>query len=86
MYCVVREYVVNVSNFSEGKGRGNQKRRQLDIEGDLWIEIIGIHLRLRWSRGSELAFSTQVRGFKPSRRRRIFRANKSSARLPSEGK
>ena len=40
----------------------------------------------RWSRGSALAFSTQVRGFKPGRSRRIFRAKKSSARLPSEGK
>ena len=28
--------------------------------------------RLRWSRGSVLAFGTQVRGFKPSRSRRIF--------------
>ena len=34
--------------------------------------------RLRWSRDSLLAFGTQVRGF--------FRAKKSSARLPSEGK
>ena len=42
--------------------------------------------RLRWSRGSLLAFGTQVRGFKPGRSRRIFRAKKSSARLPSEGK
>ena len=42
--------------------------------------------RLRWSRGRVLAFSTQVRGFKPGRSRRIFRAKKSSARLPSEGK
>jgi len=33
-----------------------------------------------------LAFGTQVRGFKPVRSRRIFRAKKSSARLPSEGK
>ena len=29
--------------------------------------------RLRWSRGSVLAFSTQVRGFKPGRSRRIFK-------------
>ena len=42
--------------------------------------------RLRWSRDSVLAFSTQVRGFKPGRSRRIFRAKKSSARLPSEVK
>ena len=42
--------------------------------------------RLRWSRGSVLAFGTQVRGFAPGRSRRIFRAKKSSARLPSEEK
>ena len=41
--------------------------------------------RFRWSRGSVLAFGTQVRGFRPGRSRRIFRAKKSSARLPSEG-
>jgi len=41
--------------------------------------------RLRLSRGSVLAFSTQVRGFKPGRR--IFKGEKkSSVRLPSEGK
>jgi hypothetical protein len=32
--------------------------------------------RLRWSRGSVLAFGTQVRGFKPGRSRRIFRTKK----------
>jgi hypothetical protein len=32
--------------------------------------------RLRWSRGSVLAFSTQVRVFKPSRSRRIFKGEK----------
>ena len=42
--------------------------------------------RLRWSSGSVLAFSTQVCGFKPVRSRQIFRAKKSSASLPSEGK
>jgi len=41
--------------------------------------------RLLWSRGSVLAFGTQVRRFAPGRIRRIFRAKKSSARLPSEG-
>jgi hypothetical protein len=35
---------------------------------------------------SMLASGTQVRGVKPGRSRRIFRANKSSACLPSEGK
>ena len=38
--------------------------------------------RLRWSRGSVLAFGTQVRVFKVG----FFRAKKSSAHLPSEGK
>ena len=44
--------------------------------------IIGIcdrlvlHYRLRWSRGSVLAFSTQVRGLKPGRSLRIFGAKK----------
>ena len=33
-------------------------------------------MRLRWSRGSVLAFGTQVRGFKPDRSRRIFRGEK----------
>jgi hypothetical protein len=42
--------------------------------------------RLRWSGGSVMAFGTRVRGFKPGRSRRIFRAKKSSARLPSEVK
>jgi len=35
---------------------------------------------------SVLASDTRVRGFKPGRSRRIFRAKKSAARLPSEGK
>ena len=31
---------------------------------------------LRWSRGSVLAFSTQIREFKPGRSRRIYKAEK----------
>ena len=34
--------------------------------------------RLRWSRGSVLAFGTQVCGFKPGRSRRIFKGQKNS--------
>jgi hypothetical protein len=34
------------------------------------------HYRLRWSRGSVLAFGTQVRGFKPGRSCRIFKGEK----------
>ena len=58
--------------------------------GELLNVKLVVHIvtrRLRWSRGSVLAFSTQVRGFKPGRSRRIFKGRKnSSARLPSEGK
>ena len=32
---------------------------------------------LRWSRGSVLAFGTQVRGFKPGRSRWIFQGEKN---------
>jgi hypothetical protein len=42
--------------------------------------------RLRWSRGSVLAFGIQFREFEHGRSLRIFWAKKSSARLPSEGK
>ena len=39
-------------------------------------DIYSVLKRLRWSRGSVLAFGTQVRGFAPGRNRRIFRAIK----------
>ena len=35
------------------------------------------YLRLRWSRGSVLAFGTQVRGFKPNQNRWIFQGEKN---------
>ena len=41
--------------------------------------------RLRWSRGSVLAFGTQVRGFKPGRSRRVFQGEKILS-TPSFGK
>ena len=37
---------------------------------------VGVVEWLRWSRGSVLAFGTQVRGFKPGRSRRIFKSEK----------
>jgi hypothetical protein len=46
----------------------------------LWYEgmVKEDHLKLlRWSRGSVLAFGTQVRGFKPGRSRRIFQGEKN---------
>ena len=47
-------------------------KKQLYIYIPLYISL----MRLRWSRGSVLAFSTQVRGFKPSRSLRIFKGEK----------
>ena len=41
--------------------------------------------RLRWSSGSVLAFSTQVRGFKPGRSRRIFKGEKILSTPSFEG-
>jgi len=38
--------------------------------------LYGMFYRLRWCRGSVLAFGTQVRGFKPGRSRRIFKGEK----------
>jgi len=43
---------------------------------DIIDHCVGWHERLRWSRGSVLAFGTPVRGFAPGRSRRIFRAIK----------
>jgi len=43
-------------------------------------------VQLRWSRGSVLAFSTQVCGFKPGRSRRIFRVKKSTPSFGGEEK
>ena len=37
--------------------------------------------RLRWSRGSVLAFGTKVRGFEPGRSRRIFQGEKNPQHL-----
>jgi len=38
--------------------------------------MVWILRRLRWSRGSVLAFGTHVRGFKPGRSRQIFKGKK----------
>jgi len=43
-----------------------------------------INNRLRWSRGSVLAFGTQVRGFKPGRSHQIFKG-KNILSTPSFG-
>ena len=38
-----------------------------------FFSVMSEFKQLRWSRGSVLAFGTQVRGFKPGRSRRIFK-------------
>ena len=63
------------------------KLHDLDMEFlfGFWISCqCNCRQRLRWSRGSVLAFSTQVCGFKPGWSRRIFRAKKI-LRTPSFG-
>jgi len=49
----------------------------------VWVSCLSIFYLVGWSGDSVLAFSTQVHGFKLGWGRRIFRAKKSSARLPS---
>jgi len=56
------------------------------IRGLQYVSYKNVVYWLPWSMGSVLAFSPQVCGFKPGRSCQIFRAKKSSARLPSEGK
>jgi hypothetical protein len=56
------------------------------IRKEAAVEYVPALERLRSSKDSVLAFGTQVRGFAPGRSRRIFRAKKSSQRLPSEEK
>ena len=63
-------------------GPQHQKKKGYDfVKGRLVyiiFNVIGLTFvrvnekQLRWSRGSVLAFGTQVRGFKPGRSRRIF--------------
>jgi len=51
----------------------------MDVSCLLWTLIFNVYIhmyRLRWSRGSVLAFGTQVCGFKPGRSRRIFKGEK----------
>jgi hypothetical protein len=53
---------------------------------EMWIQVTYAYSGFGGIGLSVLAFSTQVRGFKPSQSRPIFKGEKSSARLPSEGK
>ena len=59
-----------------------------DLHIILFTTLINVnklaHRRLRWFRGSVLAFGTQVRGFKPERSPRIFQGEKNLS-TPSFG-
>jgi hypothetical protein len=61
-------------------------------DSEISLNFISIYLiffyRLRWSRGSVLAFGTQVCRFKPGRSRRIFKGEKilSTPSLRGEAK
>ena len=68
--CLTHAFKLAVQNHS------------LNLEKNIYVGRIAAW----WSRGRVLAFSTQVRGFKPGRSRRIFRAKKSSAHPPSDRK
>ena len=62
--------------------RGRSPKTHSTIwKGRIWrqkfsFSVRYIGMRLRWSRGSVLAFITQVRGFKPGRSRRNFKDEK----------
>ena len=61
----MRTLVIRTSNYPD----------RLGPSGRHFLTVI-VPQRLRWSRGSVLAFGTQVRGFKPGRSRWIFMAEK----------
>ena len=69
--------------FTKKGGKSGNLIKKLLLK-TLFISDIYICKRLRWSRGSVLAFSTQVRGFKPGQSRRNFRA-KNILSTPSFG-
>ena len=55
----------------------NSERYKMDSHASSYCHyknfILQLTKRLRWPRGSVLAFGIQVRGFKPGRSRRIFK-------------
>ena len=98
-YMCLAECLHGISLARCGQARVHRRMRKLwKLRCDSkWSELAALWINsafftmnncpgLQWSRGSVLAFSTQVCGFKPGQSRQIFRAKKSSARLPSEGK
>jgi hypothetical protein len=74
------------SIFPENIGKSAPAPLEDDAPAAMFFIFVHVLKGVWWSRGSVLAFGTQVGGFKPGRSRRILRAKKSSAHLPSEGK
>jgi len=64
-------------NGETGSSKQFYSSLTLQLSPTTIIVIIPFNYRLRWSRGCVLAVSTQVCGFKPCRKRRIFRAKNS---------
>jgi hypothetical protein len=63
--------VVALSTFLIG---GSDLTHSTDVF--MYFSVLHSVHRVRWSRGSVLAFGTQVSGFKPDRSRRIFKGEK----------
>jgi hypothetical protein len=95
LYSVSFYHVCEYSSFITLEASNRTCRENYCVEG-LPVALEGhgfcgftdyaCYKRPQWSRGSVVAFGTQVCGFAPGRSRQIFRAKNSSARLPSEGK
>ena len=85
MFTIRRTPPVSRNNFTYC----TEQFRETEVNRVILYNIICIIqsyiYRLRWTWGSVLAFSTQVRGFKPGRSRRIFRAKKIVSTPSFEG-
>ena len=88
LYCIV--IIINIRTDVRASAYHTRYLETLRIpvpaffSEKLYFAVTCMAKRLRWSRGSVLAFGTQVRGFKPGRSSRIFQGKKkSSACLPS---
>jgi hypothetical protein len=72
VYCGLRGYNLHICDSFERYSH-NLELHSVNSQGTKCVKK-----RLRLSRGSVLAFGTQVRGFAPGRSRRIFRAKNPS--------
>jgi hypothetical protein len=94
--CIQVDYLIcfsltdmNFLHFCHISGRPQCHSEAADIfqankKLNILVLVYSSH-RLRWSRGSVLAFGTQVRGFKPGRSLRIFKGEKILSTLSFGG-